>query len=400
MECETAAGDREPVAGCGWGRPALAAAQARHRPGSSAASARGPQLGGGRAGWGSQAPGREGGAEGRRAGSRRRPRGGLRWCPYNRARSNTSQNTSQEALSDGPVEMKNLFWIKQNPYSHKENLLLYQETDAVKEELLHYKAAGGGTIVENTTMGISRDVKTLKKLAEETGVHIIAGAGFYVHATHSSETQAMSVEQLTDIIVNEILRGADGTDIKCGVVGEIGCSWPLTESENKVLQATAHAQSQLGCPIIIHPGRNSDAPFQSIRILQEAGADISKTVMSHLDRTIFDEKKLLEFAELGCYLEYDLFGTELLHYHFHPDIDMPSDNERIARIRMLIDEGYEDRIVIAHDVHTKNRLMKYGGHGYSHILKNIVPKMLIRGISQNIIDKILIENPKQWLTFK
>nr|XP_008167884.1 phosphotriesterase-related protein [Chrysemys picta bellii]XP_008167887.1 phosphotriesterase-related protein [Chrysemys picta bellii]XP_023962058.1 phosphotriesterase-related protein [Chrysemys picta bellii]XP_023962060.1 phosphotriesterase-related protein [Chrysemys picta bellii]XP_023962063.1 phosphotriesterase-related protein [Chrysemys picta bellii]XP_042712643.1 phosphotriesterase-related protein [Chrysemys picta bellii]XP_042712644.1 phosphotriesterase-related protein [Chrysemys pict len=309
-------------------------------------------------------------------------------------------SSGQEALSDGPIEMKNLFWIKQNPYSHKENLLLYQETDAVKEELLHYKAAGGGTIVENTTMGISRDVKTLKKLAEETGVHIIAGAGFYVHATHSSETQAMSVEQLTDIIVNEILSGADGTNIKCGVVGEIGCSWPLAESENKVLQATAHAQSQLGCPIIIHPGRNSDAPFQIIRILQESGADISKTVMSHLDRTIFDEKKLLEFAKLGCYLEYDLFGTEFLHYHFHPDIDMPSDNERIARIRMLIDEGYEDRIVIAHDVHTKNRLMKYGGHGYSHILKNIVPKLLIRGIPQTIIDKILIENPKQWLTFK
>lgn len=48
-------------------------------------------------------------------------------------------------------------------------------------------------------------------------------------------------------------------------------------------------------------------------------------------RTIFDTKKLLEFAKLGCYLEYDLFGTELLHYQFHPDIDMPNDNERIAR---------------------------------------------------------------------
>lgn len=70
------------------------------------------------------------------------------------------------------------------------------------------------------------------------------------------------------------------------------------------------------------------------------------------------------------------------------------------RIRMLVDEGYEDRILIAHDVHTKNRLMKYGGHGYSHILKNIVPKMLIRGISQDKIDKILLANPKRWLTFK
>ncbi|KAM4908252.1 N-acetyltaurine hydrolase isoform 2-T2 [Sylvia borin] len=259
----------------------------------------------------------------------------------------------QEPLSNGPIEMKNLFWIKQNPYSHKENLLLYQETDAVKEELLHFKAAGGGAIVENTTTGIGRDVNTLKKLAEETGVHIIAGAGFYVDSTHSAQTQAMTVEQLTEIIVDEVLKGADGTNIKCGVVGEIGCSWPLTPSEHRVLQATAQAQSQLGCPVIIHPGRNSDSPFQIIRILQEAGADASKTVMSHLDR-----------------------------------------------IRMLIDEGYEDRILMAHDVHTKNRLMKYGGHGYSHIFKNIVPKMLIRGISQDKIDKILLANPKRWLAFK
>uniref|UniRef100_A0A663E2I1 N-acetyltaurine hydrolase n=1 Tax=Aquila chrysaetos chrysaetos TaxID=223781 RepID=A0A663E2I1_AQUCH len=241
----------------------------------------------------------------------------------------------QEPLSDAPIEMKNLFWIKQNPYSHKENLLLYQETDAVKEELLHFKAAGGGTIVENTTTGIGRDMNTLKKLAEETGVHIIAGAGFYVDSTHSSQTQAMTVEQLTGIIVDEILNGADGTKIKCGVVGEIGCSWPLTQSEHRVLQATAQAHSQLGCPVIIHPGRNSDAPFQIIRILQEAGADVSKTVMSHLDRTIFDTKELLEFAKLGCYLEYDLFGTEFLHYQFHPDIDMPSDSERVARMRFL-----------------------------------------------------------------
>uniref|UniRef100_G3VZ17 N-acetyltaurine hydrolase n=1 Tax=Sarcophilus harrisii TaxID=9305 RepID=G3VZ17_SARHA len=259
----------------------------------------------------------------------------------------------QEALSKGPLLMKNLFWIQKNPYSHKENLQLNQEIEAIKEELLYYKANGGGALVENTTSGLSRDVKTLKWFAEETGVHIISGAGFYVGATHSPETRAMSIEQLTDILINEILHGADGTNIKCGVIGEIGCSWPLTESENKVLQATAHAQSQLGCPIIIHPGRNPNSPFKIIRILQEAGADISKTVMSHLDR-----------------------------------------------VRLLVDEGYEDKLLIAHDIHTKHRLMKYGGHGYSHILTNIVPKMLIRGISENVIEKILVENPKRWLTFK
>ncbi|XP_072431992.1 N-acetyltaurine hydrolase isoform X2 [Chiloscyllium punctatum] len=206
--------------------------------------------------------------------------------------------------------------------------------------------------------------------------------------------------QLTDILVNEILHGADGTDIKCGVIGEIGCSWPMTESEQKVLQATAEAQTQLGCPVIIHPGRNSDSPFHIIRILQEAGADISKTVMSHLDRTILERDKLLEFAKLGSYLEYDLFGMELLNYAFCPVVDMPCDIERINWVRFLTDEGYGDNLLMAHDIHTKNRLTKYGGHGFSHILTNIVPKMKQRGIPQSAIDKILVENPKRWLTFK
>ncbi|GCC20988.1 N-acetyltaurine hydrolase isoform X1 [Chiloscyllium punctatum] len=306
----------------------------------------------------------------------------------------------QEACSEMPMTMNNLYWLKQNPYSHRANLLLNEEVEAVKGELLHFKEVGGGTIVENTTTGICRDVKALRRLSEETGVHIIAGAGFYVAETHSSETRSTSVEKLTDILVNEILHGADGTDIKCGVIGEIGCSWPMTESEQKVLQATAEAQTQLGCPVIIHPGRNSDSPFHIIRILQEAGADISKTVMSHLDRTILERDKLLEFAKLGSYLEYDLFGMELLNYAFCPVVDMPCDIERINWVRFLTDEGYGDNLLMAHDIHTKNRLTKYGGHGFSHILTNIVPKMKQRGIPQSAIDKILVENPKRWLTFK
>lgn len=41
----------------------------------------------------------------------------------------------------------------------------------------------------------------------------------------------------------------------------------------------------------------------------------------------------------------------------------------------------------------------YGGHGFCHILKNIVPKMLHRGISNEVVDKILISNPSNWLSF-
>lgn len=311
-----------------------------------------------------------------------------------------SPSPGDEAVAENPFQMQHMHWLRQNPYNCHENLLLHQEVGAVREELLAYRKAGGGAIVENTTTGIERDMPTLKQLAKDTGVHIIAGAGYYVDCTHSEATRKTSVEKLTDIIISEVLHGADGTDIRCGVIGEIGTGWPITDSEKKVLKATAHAQAQLGCPVIIHPGRDPAAPTEVIRILQEAGGDIRKTVMSHLDRTIFDNGELLEFAKLGSYLEYDLFGVEMLNYPYNTSIDMPSDSQRVQNLAFLVKEGYEDRIVIAHDIHTKNRLTKFGGHGYSHILKNIVPKMLTRGISQHQVDKILIDNPKEWLTFK
>ena len=120
-----------------------------------------------------------------------------------------------EATSKEPIMLKNLFWIQKNPYSHHENLQLNQETEAIKEELLYFKAKGGGALVENTTTGLSRDVQTLKWLAEQTGVHIIAGAGFYVDATHSATTRAMSVEQVNSTTYDVCVNSGQSEPWKC-----------------------------------------------------------------------------------------------------------------------------------------------------------------------------------------
>lgn len=101
-----------------------------------------------------------------------------------------------EAVAENPFHMQHMYWLRQNPYSSLENLLLQQETAAVRDELLAYRKAGGGTIVENTTTGISRDLPTLRQLAKDTGVHIIAGAGYYVDCTHTEATKRMSVEKV------------------------------------------------------------------------------------------------------------------------------------------------------------------------------------------------------------
>ncbi|GFR72129.1 phosphotriesterase-related protein [Elysia marginata] len=202
---------------------------------------------------------------------------------------------------------------------------------------------------------------------------------------------------MADYMRQDLTDGVGG--IKCGIIGEVGTAWPITDFECRSLRASAAVQDELGCPVIIHPGRHPNAPGEAMRILLEAGGKARHTVMSHLDRTIFDKDCLLEFAKIGCYLEYDLFGVEVSHYQLTESIDMPSDAQRIQTIKHLLNEGCLKQILISHDIHTKHRLMKYGGHGYSHILLNIVPKMLKRGITQHQVDTILKQNPQTWLQF-
>ena len=77
---------------------------------------------------------------------------------------------------------------------------------------------------------------------------------------------------------------------------------------------TAPGFFDTGAPLIIHPGRDERSPPHILDVLEEAGADLSRTVMSHIDRTVFADDALLQLAKRGCYLEYDMFGTEVSHY--------------------------------------------------------------------------------------
>ncbi len=80
--------------------------------------------------------------------------------------------------------------------------------------------------------------------------------------------------------------------------------------------------------------------------------------MGHLERTIQDHGQLADFAkEFGSFCQFDLFGIENSYYQIKPTIDFPSDAQRIHLIEHLVREGYEDKILMAHDVHTKHRLV-------------------------------------------
>jgi phosphotriesterase-related protein len=134
-------------------------------------------------------------------------------------------------------------------------------------------------------------------------------------------------------------------------------------------------------------------------LLEQAGADLGRTTIGHLDRTVFRRETLREIAGRGCFLEWDLFGLEQSLYVYNRSVDMPNDAARMDAIEWAISEGYGDRIVIAQDICHKNQLLKYGGHGYAYILAHIVPRMRARGFAEAAIHGILVDNPAAFLTF-
>ncbi len=302
-------------------------------------------------------------------------------------------------LYHSPLEGQTLAFVRSQGLFNADNARLTSVDTAIEEAML-YKQFGGDTLVDATSIGIARDPVGLVRISRATGVKVVMGASHYVAPAHPPDMDSRSEDEIMDRIVRDVTEGVDRTRIRSGIIGEVGCSWPLDDNERKVLRASGRAQRLTGAPLLIHPGRDENAPLEIVEVLTEVGADIGHTIIGHLDRTVFRRGTLKKLAETGCYLEWDLFGWEQSFYYPAPDkIAMPGDVKRMDDIAWIASQGYGEKIVVAHDICSKHRLVKYGGHGYFYLLAHIVPRMRQKGFSDELIENLFKKNPASALTF-
>ena len=243
-------------------------------------------------------------------------------------------------------------------------------------------------------------------ISKATGLNIIMGTAYYIERSYTPEMKmdTRTEEDIAEEFIREITVGVGDTGIKAGILGENGISWPMRDGERKVLRAAGIAQQATGAAINIHPGGCEDSPFECIKILEEVGADLSRVVFSHMGRTIpiSGRATRARLAEKGCYLEYDGFGFDVTYPTQSPEMcpyDRPNDTIRITLIMELIEDGFLNQILVSQDVAWKVILRSYGGQGYGHILRNIVPLMRAKGMTEEQINTILVENPRRVNTF-
>lgn len=295
----------------------------------------------------------------------------------------------------------NLYELTCNWKSSLDNLLL--DEDSVRRDAELYRLEGGDAIVDVTPRNLGRDPLGLQRLSKATGLHVIMGAGYYGGKTQPADLAHRPEEDIAEEIAREITVGVGEARVRAGVVGEIGCSWPITAGESKVLGGAAEAAGRTGTCLIIHPGLDPAAPLAHLEAVQKRGLDPQRVVMAHMDHVDHarcDRRWLGAIAETGCFLAFDHFGKEISYYPEESTYEMMSDAERIRQILWLIERGYGKQIHLSQDIALKVKLVHYGGFGYRHILRRVVPRLRRLGLSEADVRMLIVENPARAITIQ
>ncbi len=311
------------------------------------------------------------------------------------------KETVAEKLSNQKLTIQNLYLAINNPWYIKDNLLLDNEKLAASE-LVKFKEVGGSTIIEVSSIGCGRSPEAIRNVSNITGVNIIMGCGYYLEETLPHWIFKKSKSELVKEIINEIQYGIKGTNIKPGIIGEIGIGNSIGIWEKKSLEIAVKVQKETGLAISIHIQAvptilNFNGELLGIEVLdfiEKAGANLNKVVIGHTDAKV-EIRYIKKIINYGAYAELDHFSKDL--YFENNDFIMDRDMDRVIAIKELIDCGLVRKILISQDTVFKTDLTSYGGQGYGHILNNIVPLMLKKGIKREDIDTIIVKNPAELL---
>jgi phosphotriesterase-related protein len=272
------------------------------------------------------------------------------------------------------------------PGSQKDRDLELSDYEKSLQELMHFKEAGGETLVDASTIDYGRDVELLRRMSEDSGVHVVATSGFNKHVYYPDWVAEEPVEGISELLAREVTEGVDGTETRAGIL-KSGSWYNLVHPlEEKVTRAVARAQLQTGAPVWLHTEAGTMG-MEMLDILEEEGVDLGKVAVGHSDRNA-DPYYHLQLAGRGAYVQFD--GPGKVKYY--------PDSTRVALIKNLLEHGYGGQLLISGDMGRQSYLHAYGGGpGFRYILQKFVPRLLDEGLDRGNIEEIFVNNPARWL---
>jgi phosphotriesterase-related protein len=260
------------------------------------------------------------------------------------------------------------------------------EEAAVVEDLRHAKEFGLAAITDLSAPGWGRDPVALRRISAQADVAVVCAAGFYWDPFPAIAISG-TLEALRDTMISEIETGVGATGIRCGVI-KVGTNRGEPDAvAERLFRAAAGAAAATGAPVITHTSSPDQAAWH-VRVLERAGMDMSRVVISHMGAAQ-DVAELTALARSGV-----LMGIDKVSFPKGPTNDQLADLVRDACAK-----GLARQLILSSDIARRTLLRRHGGRGYCTVFADFVPMLCARGIAPSQIETMLHDNPVRLLMF-
>jgi phosphotriesterase-related protein len=252
---------------------------------------------------------------------------------------------------------------------------------------------GVKTICDPTVMEAGRDIRFQSRIAEETGIQLVASTGIYTYHYLAPHFQNRDEDYMADLFVRDIEVGIQNTETKAGFLKCCTDHQGLTPDVEKVLRATARASNRTGRPIMTHSHPQSGQGIEQMKIFEDEGVDPARVLIGHTGDT--DSLDYIEeLLSHGPFIGMDRYGL---------DIILPTD-QRNSTVVELVKRGYADRMMLSQDAcctidwFPAELVAQMAPNWHmSYVLDEIVPALRQEGVTDEQVDQMMVEAPRRWL---
>ena len=274
------------------------------------------------------------------------------------------------------------------------------ELDAALVAVEAAKSRGVQTIVDPTAMFGGRDVRFMKRVADQTGVRIIACTGIYSYDYLPHYFENRDIDVMAAHFVADLQAGVQGTTIRAAFLKCAADAPGVTEHVEKIHRAVARASVQTGAPIMAHSMPAVATGPRQVEIFEQEGVDLGRVQIAHCGDTD-DVGYIEQLIDRGVYVGLDRYGLEMF---------LPID-KRNATAAELLRHGHAERLMISQDYcatidwfpaeaeavfESQGAIRNWS---MTLVFDEVVPTLREQGVMDDqTFDTVFVENPKRWLT--
>ncbi|HTX30692.1 MAG TPA: hypothetical protein VMD09_04860 [Solirubrobacteraceae bacterium] len=276
------------------------------------------------------------------------------------------------------------------------------EDSLARETAEAVKNHGVKTVVEPTAMLLGRDIGASRRLADDSGLQIVACTGIYTYDHLPQFLVNRSEDFIAELFVHDLEQGIQGTDIKAAFIKCAADEPGVTERVEKVHRAAARASVKTGAPIMAHSRPASNTGPRQVEIFLEEGVPPEKIQIAHTGDT--DDLDYIErLLQAGVWIGMDRYGIDL----FLPTA------RRNATVLALLERGYAERMFLSQDFDIPiaagldwyppemvEQLQATGAANdwsMTFLFESVIPALKEGGMTDEQLETMMVTNPARWL---